>query len=247
MKKIHIIFLAFTLFFLSSCFDIKDENTWIVGTSADNPPYEFMQDGKIVGFDIDLINEIAKTLNKKVELKNMELHSLLAAVSSKNVDIVIAGLTPTPEREEKVDFSIPYTSTSIAFLYRGEDNFAEPKDLKGKIVGAQLGSTWNIIANDLAEVNDFKVSSLASNLMLVEDLKANRIDAVVLEDFQTDKFIEIYPQLAKFTTQDLGSTFAVVLPKNSSHKKDIDEAIMALKSNGTIQTLSKKWGLIGAE
>ena len=177
----------------------------------------------------------------------MEFHSLLAALSTSSVDLVIAGLSTTPERLSRVDFSIPYISSEIGILYRKEDNFANYKDLKGKKVGAQLGTTWNLIANELATANDFTITSLSSNLMLVEELKSRRIDALVLEEAQARKFIEIYPDLARFADKNLSSSFAIAMPKNSSHKQDIDRAIKALQNNGTIQVLAKKWGLAGAK
>jgi polar amino acid transport system substrate-binding protein len=221
MKKLHNILLTFTLFFLSACSENKTSETWVVGVSPDNPPYEFVQNGHTVGFDIDLMNEIGKYAGKKIEVKNMELHSVLAALSTKNVEVAISGLTPTPERQEKVDFSIPYFTSKIAILYRSEDKFSSAKDLKDThIVGAQLGSTWNAIAHELAEKQGFKVSALSSNLMLVEDLKAKRIDAIVLEESQVDKFVEIYPELAKLVLHEFDSIFAIAMPKKFTGQKN---------------------------
>ncbi len=247
IRKINIVLLSLTLLLLSACFDDKSDDLWVVGTSADNPPYEFVQNGEIVGFDIDYITEIAKHLGKKVEFRNMEFHSLLAALSTNSVDLVVAGLSVTQERTLRVDFSNPYTSSKIAILYRGEDKFANQKDLKGKKIGAQLGTIWGLIAHDLATVNGFSIISLSSNLMLIEELKSKRIDAVVLEDTQAEKFIEIYPNLSRFVEENLGSSFAIAMPKGFANKKNINHAIKALKSNGTTQTLAKKWGLVGAK
>lgn len=235
------------LFLLSACFDDKDENVWVVGTSADNPPYEFIQNGELVGFDIDFINEVGKHLGKKIEFKNMEFHTLLAALTTQNVDLILAGLSVTQERLQRVDFSIPYTSAKIAILYRGEDKFNGAEDLKDKKVGAQLGTIWGLIAHELAIKNGFSLISLSSNLMLVEELKAKRIDAVVLEEAQAEKFVEIYPNMSRFVEKNLGSSFAIAMPKGFSHKNNIDHAIKALRSNGTTQTLAKKWGLVGAK
>lgn len=247
MKKISLVIVAIMGLLLSGCFSQQDENTWIVGTSADNPPYEFMQDGKIVGFDIDLVTEIGKHLGKKVEFKNMEFHSLLAAISSKNVDLVLAGLSVTKERAARVDFSIPYASATIAVLYRIEDGFKKHQDLENKNVGAQLGTIWSLIANDLAAKNQFRFKALSSNLMLVEELKTKRIDAIIMESFQADRFAEANPALAKFNLEEFSSSFSIAMPKNSPLKKDIDHTIKSLKSNGTIHALSKKWGLISAD
>ena len=247
MFKIKNLLLLIALFSLSSCFEDKDENVWIVGTSADNPPYEFIQNGEIVGFDIDFITEIGKHLGKRVEFENMEFHTLLAALSTKSVDLVLAGLSVTQDRLQRVDFSASYTSAKIAVLYRGEDKFNNSKDLKGKKVGVQLGTIWGLIAHDLAVANGFSIISLSSNLMLIEELKSKRIDAVVLEETQAEKFVEIYPAMSRFVEKNLGSSFAIAMPKDFAHKKNINHAIKALRSNGTTQTLAKKWGLVGAD
>ena len=147
----------------------------------------------------------------------------------------------------RVDFSIPYTHSKIAILYRGEDKFADNQDLKGKKVGAQLGTIWSLIAHDLATQHNFSTISLSSNLMLIEELNSGRIDAVILEDVQAKKFIQIYPHLSILVKEDSRSSFAIAMPKNFPSKKNIDQAIKSLRSNGTTQTLAKKWGLEGAD
>lgn len=247
MKKIRLSIVTFLVFLLSGCWGNKESDTWIIGTSADNPPYEFIRDREIVGFDIDFITEVGKHLGKRIEFKNMEFYSLLAAIASNNVDMVIAGLSVTKERMLRVDFSVPYTSATVAVLYRTEDGFKKSEDLADKNIGAQLGTIWSLIAHDLASKYHFKFKALSSNFMLVEELKNKRIDAVVLEKFQADKFSEVNPNLTKFTLSELSSSFSIALPKNSLIQKDIDHAIKALKSNGTVQALSKKWGLISED
>ena len=242
--KIFLITLLASIL-LISCSDMQDSNKLIVATSADNPPYEFMQDGEIVGFDIDFINAVSKELGKEIEIKNMEFHSLIAALASNNIDAVIAGMSITPERAKRVDFSIPYAGAKIAVLYRKCDDFTAPSDLKDKKVGAQLGTIWNMLAHDLSIEIDFDIQSLASNLMLVEELKNMRIDAVVVEQSQAAKFSEAHSVLGNFPIDNMSSSFAIALPKNSQVKRDIDKAIKTLKDNGTMARLAKKWGING--
>lgn len=232
---------------LVACNDSNNDNTLYVATSADNPPYEHMRKGEIVGFDIDLINEIGQYLKKDIELKNVEFPGLLASLASRNVDLVIAAMSVTEERQKKVDFSTPYTSSNIAVLFRSSDAFKSEKDLKGKIVGAQLGTTWSFIAHELSLKECFEDKSLANNLMLVEELKNQRIDAVILEESQVQKFMEKNQGLASFPLAQYNSRFAITLPKNSALTPDINKAILALKSNGTIARLAQKWGLPDAQ
>lgn len=244
IKIYKIILVTILSCFLTSCSDNTDKGTLIVATSADNPPYENMKNGEIVGFDIDLMNEVGKHLGKKIEFRNMEFYGILASLSAKNVDMAIAAMSVTTERQAMVDFSVPYTDARIAVLFRQKDHFNNPDSLKGKIIGAQLGTIWALIANEMSLKHNFKTLSLANNLMLVEELKNERIDAMVLEEAQVVKFIEKNPMLASFSVKEYGSSFAIALPKDSPLKKDIDLAIEELKKNGTIDSLSKKWGII---
>ncbi|MBY0533885.1 putative amino acid ABC transporter substrate-binding protein [Candidatus Megaera venefica] len=233
--------------FISACSEKSDKDTWIVATSPDNPPYEHMKDGEIEGFDIDLMTAIGQHLGKNIEFKNMEFHGLLAALATKNVDMVIAGMSITPERTARVDFSIPYAEARIAILFRRADGYKESADLKEKMVGAQLGTIWSLIAHDISMTHSFRTKALASNLMLVEELKNGRVDAVILEESQAEKFAEKNPKLSSFRLGQYGSSFAIALPKGSPEKKNIDHTIKSLKSNGTITALTKKWGLVGAD
>lgn len=242
MSKYKSFLVALLSIFLTACTDNRDEDTWLVATSADNPPYEHMHDSEIVGFDIDLMLAIGKHLGKKIEFKNMEFHGLLAALASDNVDMVIAAMSVTRERQARVDFSIPYTDARIAVLFRSEDKFRSGEDLKGGMIGVQLGTIWTLIAHDMSSKYDFRTKALANNLMLVKELKN-----IVLEESQVENFIEKNKGLASFSVKQYGSSFAIALPKDSPLKKNIDHTIKALKSNGTISALSKKWGALGAQ
>lgn len=247
MNKFKNLLLMFLSTILVSCGEFKDNNTWVVGTSADNPPYEFMRDGEIVGFDIDLMVAIGQHLGKNIEFRNMEFHGLLAALSSNNVDMVIAGMSITPERQKRVEFSTPYTDARIALLFRRDDKFRELEDLKGKYVGAQLGTIWTLISHDMSTKYNYRTKALANNLMLVEELKGKRLDAVILEESQAQKFVEKTPELSVFPVKQYGSSFAIALPRNTKCKKNIDHTIKQLKGNGTISALAKKWGIVSEE
>ncbi|PCJ29704.1 MAG: amino acid ABC transporter substrate-binding protein [Rickettsiales bacterium] len=247
MHKCKIFLVVIFSLILSSCSEERDENVWVVGTSADNPPYEYMHDGRITGFDIDLMKQIAGHLGKDIKFKNMDFHGLIAALTTKNLDMIISGLSITPERLRRVDFSVPYTDAKIAVLYYTRDRFQKTSDLTGKAIGAQLGTVWSLIAHDLSSQHRFSIKSLANNLLLVEELKNKQLDAMILEESQAARFISIYPQFSSFNLEQYSSAFAVALQKKSPHTKNINHAIKALRSNGTIEALARKWGIIGAE
>ncbi len=251
-----VVFVAIMAILLAGCSKEDTTNSIVVGTSADNPPYEFIQDNKIVGLDIDLIEAIAARLNKKVIIKNLDFHGLMAALTSKNVDVVIAGLSSSPERQKMVDFSDNYLTTNIAVLYRASDNLTSIADLKDRVVGVQLGTLWANIAQELAAKYGFKVHPLANNLMLVEELKSKVVDAIMMETVQAKKFIinnsdtptsksaetnSNNSKFASFVLADAVSNFAIALPKDSELKDVINEAISSLQKDGSIAAIKKKW------
>lgn len=241
MKLITIVRFVFLFIFCVACDNQVKTESLTVGVSADNPPYEFMQNGQIVGFDIDLINAMGERLGKKIVIKNFDFSGLLAALVSKNIDIAISGLTVTEEREKHVSFSIPYMTTKVSILYRLEDNLRGIDDLQNKVIGVQLGTTWGIIANDLSKKINIKISHLSNNLMLVEELRAKVIDAIILEELQSQKFIENNQGLASFLLKEFSSEFAVAMAKNSELIKEINKVIKDLEEEGELERLEKKW------
>ena len=222
--------------------DAADKDAIVMATSADNPPYEYIQDGKVVGMDIDVINAIGKELGKKIVIKNFDFPGLLPALSTNNVDLVIAALTVTDERKEHIDFSTAYASSTMAVLFRKSDNFHSMKDLHGKLIGVQAGSTWEVYAKHLAEtLSDVRVKSLANNLVLVEDLKASNVDVLIMEEMQVKKFIQNVDNLGSFSLEDTKSEFAIALPKGSSLTALINGAIKKLQDNGSLKQIKEKW------
>lgn len=214
----------------------------LAATSADNPPYEYMQNGKIVGIDVDIINNIASSIERDVEIQNLDFSGLLQALSSKNVDLVIAALSVTEERKKHVDFSIPYLSTTVALLYRDTKPLLLNSMLANKTIGVQLGTTWAETAHHLkTDVPNMQVRALSNNLVLVEELKGGMIDGVILEEEQAKKFITMNPELSYRPLPEFTSEFAIALPKGSPLLGKINDAITRLKDAGILDHLQDKW------
>jgi len=243
LKVIKHFIVALLALFLSSCSEKEAPrgNSIVVATSADNPPYEFIQDGKIVGLDIDIIKAIGESLGKEIVIKNLDFPGLFPAISGNNVDLVIAAISYTPERAEHFSFSKTYASSSMAILYRKADDFKSVSDLKGKVIGAQLASTWDLEAQKIAKEQSGMVRSLANNLVLVEELRSASVDAIVLERMQVQKFIDNNPDLASFALPDSKSDFAIAFSKDSELLTIVDKAIDDLESSGKLIEIKKRW------
>lgn len=164
---------------------IKAAGKLIVGTSADYPPYEFHLlpelESEMVGIDIDIAEAIAADLNVKLEIKDIVFSKLFDELAAGNIDIALAGLTPTESRRHIVDFSIPYYQAIQNMLIRVEDKdrIKLLEDLRGKVVATQKGSIQEDMARNLVSGATFL---LLENIdELVAALLQKKVDAVILE------------------------------------------------------------------
>lgn len=242
MKYILLNFVL--LLFIYSCSGnrSKDPDVLIIGTSAFNPPYEFIQQDQIVGLDIDIINAIAARLEKKVVIKNMNFRSLLGALEKKQVDLVISGITITNDRLMRINFSEPYTITNSAIIYRRAEAFKNYRDLNGKMVGAEIGTVQSQLARDLSKKKHHRVTTSNSMKNLLAELKLQKIDAILTEVHQAISFSNTDHNLAYFVLQDKASKFAIAINQEDIVLRNaINNALQHLMSNGTVEELHNKW------
>jgi len=230
---------------ITNCSDEKkfDKNTLIVGTSADNPPYEYIKDGEVIGLDIDIIKAIANKLNKKIAVKNMAFHELLGALDKNQVDMVICGLSVTPERSLRVNFSEPYMTSKMAILHKVSDKFSSYDDLTDKMIGVQVGTVQGQIARNLSKKKHHRVRSSPDSLRLIEELKTGKIDAIMMEKAQAENYGKTHQGLTHFVLEDRSSKFAIALPRSEDPtlKDSINNAIRTLMTSGVIDALQEKW------
>jgi len=226
--------VSILLLILCGCNNSSDK--LVIGTSGDNPPYEYIKDNQVVGIDIDIIKSIAKVLDKEIEIKNMDFSMLIPSLITGHVDLIIAGLNSTEERRKNVDFSdIYFASPNLAILFKKDKNLSM-LNIKNKILGAQVGTTWSNIAHNLSN----NVRELSSNLVLIEELNIGNIDALVLEESQTLEFVKKYNNLTYFII-DQSSDFVIALAKNSKMTKEINNAIRKLKEEKIIEKIKNEW------
>nr|WP_280513973.1 ABC transporter substrate-binding protein [Ruminiclostridium herbifermentans] len=221
---------------------IEKSGKLVVGTSADYAPYEYhtMIDGKdtIIGIDISIVNEIAKDLGVQLEIVDMSFDGLLAALNSDNVDIVIAGMNPDEDRRKAVDFSKIYYEAKQGVLIRAEDKdkIKTIEDLKGKNVGAQLGTTQESIAKK--QMENSTLVSLGKIPDLVMELKNNKIDALVVELPVANGYVKNNSDLAlsEITVEEESGGSAIAVKKgNADLVALIDKSLDRLMEEGAIE------------
>jgi len=222
------------------------EKALIVGTSADYPPFEFIKDEEIVGFDIDLANKIAEKLGYKLQTHDMKFSSIVSSLQTDRIDFGISCLTITPERAKNVAFSAKYFVPKFAMLYKKEEPVRSVKDLDRKTISAQVGTTMeSFLQEELKTGKEFKLVSLDKNHIMVEDLKLGRINGVLVEESQAKAFVKKCPGLAYSEFGNAtGYGYAIAFKKGSPLKAKFDKAIRSLKKSGELKRLEQKW-LIG--
>lgn len=164
---------------------IKQKGYIVMGTAPDYPPYEFIGKdnggSKVYGADIELGKAIARDLGVKLKVKSMGFDSLLVALQTKKVDMVIAGMNETPERAKSVDFSKTYYSSGLSLVLNSADDkkIKSYKDLQGKTIGAQIGSVqYDAVKKGIKNIN-LKGMENINDLILA--LKSGKIQAIPLD------------------------------------------------------------------
>ena len=217
-------------------------------TSPDYPPYEFYEteDGerKIVGFDIDIANYIGKELGFKLKIAQSDFNGLIPALQANRADFVMAGMTPTPQRRKNVDFSIVYYEAKDTIVASKSSNLTKAEDLSGKIVGVQLGTIQEQNAKQIAQkVANIKLKQLNKVPEIVQEIKAGRIDAAIVEDTVALGFVKANPdlQFKVIPSIENASGSAIAFPKGSQLVKPFNDVLRKMKNNGELERLSKKW------
>ncbi len=223
----------------------KDTLTMI--TSPDYPPYEFYDtqggERKIVGFDVDIANTLAKELGFKLQIMESDFNGLIPALQANRADFVMAGMTPTPERQKNVDFSIIYYEAKDTIVAPKTSNLKQIQDLAGKKIGVQLGTIQEQNAKKIsAKVPGIQLKQLNRVPEVIQEIKSGRIDGAIVEDTVAKGFAQANPEL-EFTVipSQEASGSAIAFPKGSQLVEPFNKVLQQMKDKGELQKLATKW------
>ncbi|HDA2339045.1 TPA: ABC transporter permease subunit [Staphylococcus aureus] len=220
---------------------IKERGELRVGLSADYAPMEFEHtvNGKTeyAGVDIDLAKKIAKDNNLKLKIVNMSFDSLLGALKTGKIDIIISGMTSTPERKKQVDFSDSYMMTKNIMLVKKDkvNEYKDIKDFNNKKVGAQKGNEQEKIAQ--TEIENASITSLSRLPDVILALKSGKVEGAVVEKPVAEAYLKQNPKLGisnvKFNEEEKDTVIAV--PKDSPKLlSQVNKTIKEVKDKGLI-------------
>ncbi|MEN9934292.1 MAG: hypothetical protein RLZZ387_871 [Chloroflexota bacterium] len=222
--------------------------TLVIGSDTTYPPMEFVDDNRqIVGFDVDMMNEIGKLINAEVEFRTFpSFDAIFAALANKEFDMVVSAVSVTEERKQIIAFSDPYLSIGqVISVPVGSTTIASVADLTSvELVGVQGGTTGEQAALE-AGVPAEKIKRYDTIDLAFQDLANGAVDAVVADGPPSARYTQqlsdkIMVAGEPFTTED----YAIALQQGDEELLTaVNAALAELKANGTLEQLMEKWNL----
>jgi glutamine transport system substrate-binding protein len=217
----------------------------VVGTDAAFAPFEYMDKGEIVGFDVDFLDAVMKEAGIDYELKNIGWDPLFAAVQGKEVDLAISGITINDDRKQTYDFSIPYFESTHMILAKEDNPIKNALDLKGKVIGVQNGTTGQAAAEKIVGANSKNIKKFENTAVAIMELVNGGVEVVVTDNVVATEYIKNNPDQKLKAIEDPenfeSEFYGLMFPKGSELKPEIDKAIKKVIESGKYAEIYKKW------
>ena len=229
MKKI-LILIIITIIFITGCG--KKDNQLVMVTEAGFAPYEYYENGEIVGVDVDIAKEIAKYLGKELVIKDVSFDSIINEVKSGKSDFGAAGISYTEERAKEVDFTIDYSISKQVIIVKEGINKVD--NLDNKRIALQLGS----VADSYVTKNykNAKVIRQKKYLAAIEDLKNDKVDLVIMDELPAKEILKNNPGLVILDQELFTDKYGMVVRKgNDELLKAINKVLSDLIADGKIE------------
>lgn len=245
MKKILSVVLALTcVLSFAACGSKKEEGgkeKLVMATNAEFPPYEYYEGDNIVGIDAEFAAAIAEKMGMELKIEDMAFDAILTAVQSGKADVGVAGITADDTRRKQVDFSESYYTGRQVIIVTEDSKIAGPDDLtEDTKIGVQQGTTGDIYATD--DFGDGAVERFNKGMEAVQALSQGKLDAVIIDDQPAKEFVKQVKGLKILDTEYVEEDYAIAIKKgNDDLTKKINEAIKALKEDGTFDKIVKKY------
>ncbi len=209
------------------------------------PPFEFESNGKYVGFDLDMMNAVAKKANFKINFMPMDFNGIIPALQAKQIDVAVAAMTIKAERQKVIDFSVPYFKTGISIAVRPDNNsINKPEDLKGKSVAVKVGASGEAFIRGLPYAKDIDIKTFDTNDATYLAVQNGNVDATVNDESTLLYYITDAGKGKLKTVGDLltGDKYGVGIPKgNDDIVQAVNGALKEMTADGTYAALYKKW------
>ncbi len=221
-----------------------EKTKFVLGLDDSFPPMGYRDDNdEIVGFDIDLAQAVCDELGMELVLQPIAWESKEMELNNGNIDCIWNGLSVDAERQEKMNLSKPYMENHMVVVVNKDSDIKSRKDLIGKNVGVQKGSTALKAANNDEFISQSNLIEYDTNVLALTDLPTGRIDAIVLDEVVANYSIkedqDKYVVLDDFLSAE---EYAIAFKKgNDDLKNKVESAIEKLIENGKAAEISNKW------
>ncbi len=240
MKKVFAILLAVCMMLSASAL----ADTLTMGTNASFPPYEYYENGVIVGIDAEIAAAIAEKLGMDLEIADMEFKAIIPAVTTGKISFGMAGMTVTEERLQSVNFSETYATGIQAIIVKEDSPIASVDDLYAEgatwKVGVQDSTTGDIYCTD--DFGEERVSKFPVGADAVEALKTGKVDCVIIDNEPAKAYVAMNEGLKILETEYVTEDYAIAVALENTELLDkINAALKELIEDGTVQKILDKY------
>lgn len=229
--------IILSIFFMTGC--TKNENQLVLVTEAGFAPYEYYEDGEIVGVDIDIAKEIAKELGKELVIKDVSFDFVINEVKSGKADFAAAGISITPERAKEVDFTMKYTTSNQVVVVKKDSSIKDFDDIKNKKIAVQLGTVADLYVEE-----NYKKATVVSHkkyLSAVEDVKTGKADCIIMDELPAKAIVAENDNLKILDGVLFQDKYGMIVKKGNDELKDqINKVLERMVNDGTINDLVLK-------
>jgi ABC-type amino acid transport substrate-binding protein len=221
----------------------KQQGKLLVGSDIPYPPFEFGREPNYKGVDVDILNEIGRRLKLQVTFKKAVFDTIFRDLAQGKFDAVASAATITPDREKTVDFSVPYFPADQSLMVKKGSDVKTVADLKGKTVGAQLGTTGADYAKNKTDANVRTYEQIDDAFNALE---AGQVEAVV-NDCPVSKYAErSHSDLVVVASINTNERYGIAFASQSDALREaVNKVLTEMRDDGSLERIPRKW--LGAE
>lgn len=249
MKKIIALVLALvmTAVCLTACggsgvqlADVQKAGKLVIATSPDFPPFENLENGEVVGIEIDIMNLICEKMGVELVIEQMDFESVIPGIQAGKFDVGVSGITVTEDRKKNVDFSDPYFLASQAIVVTPDSAITGKADLTGKKISVQTGTT----AEEYCMDEGYEVLAFTANNDAASALTSGKVDAWVVDN---EVAVALAAEQGLVVLDEAMTTepYAFAFPKGSDTLvAEFNKILTEMIADGTVQDIFDTYGVL---
>lgn len=230
MKRLGLI--IFIMILMCGCTK-KNENQLVMVTEAGFAPYEYYENGEVVGVDVDIAREIAKYLGKKLVVKDIAFDSIINEVKTGKADFGAAGISYSDDRAKNVDFSINYAVSKQVVIVNNNSSITNVNEISNKKIAVQLGSIADTFVTE--KYKSANVVRQKKYLAAIEDLKTGKVDCVAMDELPAKEIVSKNDGIKILDGSLTNDSYGMIVKKGNKELLDaINTVLQNLKDEGKI-------------